>query len=66
MKDYTNSGIEYESELAGPDGMRFTLLPVRGIDTQESVDLAKRELKRDRDVVGKIAVKWQLYLQNEV
>ena len=60
MRDYTDNGIEYDSQLTGPDGMRFVLLPVRGVDTQESVDVAKKELKRDRDVVGRIGVEWQI------
>lgn len=47
--------IPYDSELAGADGMRFTLRPLPHVP-QSVIVAAKRCLYRDRDVVGTINV----------
>jgi hypothetical protein len=47
----TPAGVEYEEELAGPNGMHFTLYP--GPEhTAEDVARSKRWLRIHRDVVG--------------
>lgn len=58
-KEYTDNGIEYESWLAGPDGMSFTLRPIKEYHNAEDVLAARAQLKRDRDVVGMIRIEWQ-------
>jgi hypothetical protein len=55
----TSNGIEYEEELAGSNGMRFYLKPVLGEHNDNDITYARRELKRERDVVGVIKVEWQ-------
>lgn len=51
----TASGVVYEEGLANSLGMRFVLLR-EDSTTQEMLDLAVRQLRADRDVVGKIQV----------
>ena len=53
----TESGMEYDSWLAGPEGMNFELHPKFGMHDKEDIDKAKAELRRDRDVVS-IYVVW--------
>lgn len=58
-KEYTDNGIEFDSDLAGPRGMSFTLKPIKGVHTEDDVKSAKRQLFIDRDVVGAFKVEWQ-------
>jgi hypothetical protein len=50
-----NGKMAFEWELAGPDGARFRLLR-EPKHTADDVRIAKNELKRNRDVVGNIAI----------
>lgn len=58
-KETTENGIPYDWEYAGMEGARFWLLPTKGQHSKEQVEQAKRQLKRDHDVVGAIKVEWQ-------
>lgn len=51
----TRSGVVYDGELAGPNGMTFVLLREPGT-TEQMLTLAVQELRSDRDVVGNIKV----------
>lgn len=51
----TRSGVAYDEELAGPNGMRFVLMKEVGT-TDEALAQAVRQLRCDRDVVGAIKV----------
>lgn len=52
-------GVVYDEDLAGPDGMAFTLLPDLGMKGGKIL-VAKAKLRTDRDVVGPIeVVKWK-------
>lgn len=56
----TKSGVVYDEELAGPNGMSFVLL--REPDTtDEMLEDAVLQLRRDRDVVGSIKVTSIIY-----
>lgn len=51
----TRSGVVYDEELAGPGGMSFVLL--REPDTTDQMlHDAVEQLRRDRDVVGRVKV----------
>lgn len=50
MKEYTDNGILYTWELAGPDGASFTLFPDDD-HTKEQAKEAKAWLRNTRDVV---------------
>lgn len=50
-KEYTESGMMYTWELAGPHGAAFILFPDY-TDTKLDVDRAKRELRNSRDVTS--------------
>ena len=47
--------VAFEWELAGTEGGRFTLLP-EAHHTPEDVEKAKRSIKKNREVVGRIRV----------
>lgn len=51
----TKSGVAYDEELAGPNGMRFVLMKEVGT-TEKALADAVRQLRCDRDVVGAIKV----------
>lgn len=51
----TKMGVVYDEELAGPNGMSFCLLR-EPHTTDEMLINAVRELRSNRDVVGKIKV----------
>jgi hypothetical protein len=51
----TPSGVAYEEELAGPNGMSFVLLREEHT-SDEMLSQAVDYLRRGRDVVGKIKV----------
>ena len=59
MNELTPQGVKYEYALAGPDGARFMLFPVRGKHTSVDVKNSKRYLKNEHDVVGRIQVEWE-------
>ena len=58
IPEKTESGMEYDSWLTGPDGMHFELHPVKGIHSKADIDKAKAELYRNRDVTS-IHILWQ-------
>lgn len=54
-RQVTKAGVVYDEELAGPGGMSFVLL--RELNTTDSMlKDSVSELRRNRDVVGKIKV----------
>ncbi|MBK6616679.1 hypothetical protein [Ottowia sp.] len=55
FESITRSGVVYHGELAGPGGMSFVL--IREADTtDEMLEKAVEQLRRDQDVVGAILV----------
>jgi len=50
LGDVTENGVTYDSWLVGSSGMSFCLLQ-QPQHTQGDIAMAKRYLKRDRDVV---------------
>lgn len=61
----TESGVVYDEEIAGPGGMSFVLLRER-VTTQDMLDSAVRQLRRDRDVVGSIKVTPIIFTSKDV
>ncbi len=60
MEPYTTrNGVPFDYDLAGPDGAYFTLIP-RQEHTVAEISEAKRQLRADRDVAGRINVRWFL------
>ncbi|WP_425952934.1 hypothetical protein [Ralstonia pseudosolanacearum] len=55
LGDVTSNGVAFDWDLAGSAGARFTLIR-EGHHAAADIDEAARELKRDRDVVGKVQV----------
>lgn len=51
----TRSGVAYDEELAGPNGMRFVLMK-EAATTEDALADAVRQLRCERDVVGRIKV----------
>lgn len=55
LGDVTPNGVTFNWHLSGPGGARFELLR-EPHHTDEQIEQAKRELRDQRDVVGRIAV----------
>lgn len=57
MTEIVADNMKYDYNL-GRDGGRFVLFPLTGFHTEEDVILAKKELRRDHDVVS-INTEWK-------
>jgi hypothetical protein len=53
----TKTRIGVYEYLSGPNGMRFTLYPVSGVNTKDQVYELKCKLRKNRDTV-RIDVQW--------
>lgn len=49
--DQTPSGVWYDWDLAGPDGIAVTIVK-EAHHTDEDIERAKQEIRNDRDVVS--------------
>jgi len=50
IEGVTDNGIKYDSYVTGPQGARFELFVHEG-HSSEQIEAAKRQLKREQDVV---------------
>lgn len=57
MTELLDNNIKYDMCITGPQGARFTLYANKDYHTPEEIDLAKRQLYAEQDVV-KIYVEW--------
>ena len=57
MTELLDNNIKYDMYVTGPQGARFTLYAIKDYHTPIEVDLAKRQLYAEQDVV-KIYVEW--------
>lgn len=55
--EFTNNGVGFEWELAGPGGAAFYMRPLRGKHTHDDLVKAKEQIRRDHDVVH-ISTEW--------
>lgn len=53
-----NNGVKYDWCVTGPQGARFTIYLLKGVHTSDDVIAAKKQLKREQDVV-KIYTEWK-------
>lgn len=57
MVEQTKNQIKYEWGLDGPKGMVVMLYPIKGVDSQDSIKEAQKQLREDLDV-STIEVFW--------
>lgn len=55
--ELTDNGIKYDWWLTGPEGMRVILYPVKQKNSHQDIAEAKKQLRKDQDVV-RFYIEW--------